>query len=140
ELSLVAIYGRALTTEEVARNFAAGVPAAVNYAALLPPPISQPVDFVKDVQPLLRKHCFECHAAGNEEGGVNLGIRQRVLEGGDHGPVLMAGDSANSRLIHLVAALDKQEVMPPQAKPLSNDEVGLLRAWIDQGAKWPDGA
>ncbi len=142
ELSLVAIYGRALSAAEVARNFEAGVPAAVNYAALLPPASSRQVDFVKDVQPLLRKHCFECHAAGNEEGGVNLGIRQRVLEGGDHGALLIKGDSANSRLIHLVAALDPKEVMPPSpdGKLLSKEEVGLLRAWIDQGAKWPDGA
>ncbi len=142
ELHLVAIYGRALSAEEVARNFAAGVPAAVNFAALLPPSSSRQVDFVKDVQPLLRKHCFECHAAGNEEGGVNLGIRQRVFAGGDHGAVLIKGDSANSRLIHLVAALDPKEAMPPppDGKPLSKEEVGVLRAWIDQGAKWLDGA
>src|SRR5262249_31299656 len=68
------------------------------------------------------------------------GIRQRVLEGGDSGPVFIPGDSANSRLIHLVAALDRQEMMPPEGKPLSQEEVGLLRAWIDQGAVWPDGA
>jgi hypothetical protein len=140
ELHLVALYGRALTEEEIARNFAAGVSTVVNYAALLPPASSQPVDFVKDVQPLLRKRCFECHAAGNEEGGVNLGIRQRVMEGGDQGPVLIPGDSANSRLIHLVAALDRQDRMPPDGKTLSPEEVGVLRAWIDRGAKWPDGA
>ena len=83
ELHLAAVYGRALTEEEVAQNFAAGVATVVDYAALLPPAASRKVDFVKDVQPLLRKRCFECHAKGNEEGGVNLGIRQRVLEGGD---------------------------------------------------------
>jgi len=140
ELHLIAIYGRALNEEEVTRNFSAGVSAVVNYAALLPPAITRQVDFVNEVQPLLRKRCFECHAAGNEEGGLNLGIHQRVLEGGDQGPVLTAGDSANSRLIHLVAALDQQEVMPPDGKPLSPEEVGLLRAWIDQGAQWPAGA
>lgn len=115
-------------------------PAAIDYAAMLPPAVSRQVDFVKDVQPLLRKHCFECHAAGNEEGGLNLGIRQRVLEGGDRGPALVQGDSAKSRLIRLVAAIDPKQVMPPDGKPLSKDEVGVLRAWIDQGAKWPDGA
>jgi hypothetical protein len=117
-------------------------PASADDAERLPPASLRQVDFVKDVQPLLRKHCFECHAAGNEEGGVNLGIRQRVFEGGDRGPVLIKGDSAKSRLIHLVAALDPKEAMPPlpDGKPLSKDEVGVLRAWIDQGAKWPDGA
>jgi hypothetical protein len=53
---------------------------------------------------------------------------------------LIPGDSANSRLIHLVAALDKDDAMPPEGKALSPEEVGLLRAWIDQGANWPDGA
>jgi hypothetical protein len=140
ELHLVAIYGRALSEEEVANNFAAGVASVVNYAVLLPPAISRQVDFLSDVQPLLRKHCFECHAAGNEEGGLNLGIRERALEGGDHGPVLVPGDGANSRLVQRVASLDKQDQMPPDAKPLGREEVGLLRAWIDQGAKWPDGS
>ena len=91
ELHLAAVYGRALTEEEVAQNFAAGVATVVDYTALLPPAASRKVDFVKDVQPLLRKRCFECHAKGNEEGGVNLGIRQRVLEGGENGPVLRPG-------------------------------------------------
>ncbi|HVW02124.1 MAG TPA: DUF1549 domain-containing protein, partial [Planctomycetaceae bacterium] len=137
---LVAIYSRDLSAEEVARNHAAGAPGSIDYAALLPPSHPGKVDFLKDIQPLLRKRCFECHSAGNEEGGVNLGIRQRVLEGGDHGPLFAKGDSTNSRLIHLVAAVNPDEVMPPDGEPLTKDEVGLLRAWIDQGAAWPDGA
>ncbi len=106
----------------------------------LPPVATQRVEFVKDVQPLLRKRCFGCHAKGNEEGGLNLGIRQRVLEGGDSGPVLVPGKSAESRLIQRVAATDADEAMPPEGKRLSPAEVGVLRAWIDQGAQWPDGA
>ena len=140
EIHLVALYGRALSVEEVTRNFAAGLQPAVDDAALLPPANPNPVDFVKDVQPLLRKRCFECHAAGNEEGGLNLGIRQRVLEGGNNGPVLIKGDSENSRLIHMVAGLEKETVMPPEGTRLTAAEIGLLRAWIDQGCVWPDGA
>lgn len=140
ELHLAAVYGRPLTEEEVARNFAAGVATVVDHTAQLPPVASKPVEFVKDVQPLLRKRCFECHAKGNEEGGLNLGIRERFFEGGINGPVLVPGNSASSRLIHLVAAIDKDEVMPPDGKQLSPAEVGLLRAWIDQGAQWPDGS
>ncbi|HEY2253365.1 MAG TPA: DUF1549 domain-containing protein, partial [Planctomycetaceae bacterium] len=140
ELHLVALYGRALSEEEVARNFSAGVRPAVDYAALLPPPAARQVDFVKDAQPILREHCFECHAAGNEEGGLNLGVRQRVFEGSDNGPILTKGDSANSRLIHLVSKLDRESVMPPDGDPLTAEQVGVLRAWIDQGAVWPEGA
>ncbi len=139
ELALVAIYDRALSDAEVQLNYHAGVPRAIDYAALLPPSHPGPVEFVKDIQPLLRKHCFECHSADQEDGGVNLGIRQRALQGGDHGPILLSRDSANSRLIHLVAAIKPGEVMPPEGPRLTPHEVGLLRAWIDQGAIWPTG-
>src|SRR5690606_33027687 len=138
---LVAIYGRALTAEEVAQNLAAGSAAtAIDYARLLPPAVERKVDFVKDVQPILRARCFECHAEGNEEGGLNLGIRARVFEGGDHGAVLVAGKSAGSRLVHLVAGIEPDAVMPPEGESLSREEIGILRAWIDQGAPWPEGA
>src|SRR4029079_13786300 len=53
ELHLAAVYGRALTQEEVAQNLAAGIATVVDYAARLPPATSRRVDFVKDVQPLL---------------------------------------------------------------------------------------
>ena len=139
ELALVAVYSRALSVTEVAQNFSAGVPTSVNFAALLPPAHAGPVEFVKDIQPLLKKHCYECHAADQEDGGVNLGMRQRAMQGGDNGPLLIAGDSANSRLVHLVAAVEKGQVMPPESPGLSREEVGLLRAWIDQGAVWPEG-
>jgi mono/diheme cytochrome c family protein len=140
ELHLAAIYGRSLSADEVSKNFAAGVRPAIDYAALLPSASQTKVDFIKDVQPILRTHCFECHAAGNEEGGLNLGVRQRVLEGSDSGPVFVKGDSANSRLIHLISGLEKGSVMPPDGAPLKPEQVGILRAWIDQGAAWPDGA
>lgn len=139
ELAFVAVYSRALSAEEVDQNFRAGVPTSVNYAALLPPAHGGPVEFVKDIQPLFRKHCYECHAADQEDGGVNLGMRQRAMQGGDNGPILVAGDSVNSRLVHLVAAVEKEQVMPPESPGLSREEVGLLRAWIDQGAVWPEG-
>lgn len=140
ELHLAAIYGRALSADEVARNFAAGVRPAIDYAGLLPPASPMKVDFLKDIQPLLRTRCFECHSAGNEEGGLNLGIRQRVSEGSDSGPVFVKGDSVNSRLIHLVSGLEKSSIMPPDGEPLKPEQISILRAWIDQGAVWPDGA
>jgi mono/diheme cytochrome c family protein len=111
----------------------------IDYAALLPPAIDRTIDFVKDVQPIFRQHCFECHAQGNEEGGLNLGVKARALEGGDSGAIFVATKSAESRLVQLVSGLDKESVMPPETKGLSRNEIGILRAWIDQGAIWPDG-
>lgn len=140
ELHLIGIYGRALSPDDVAQNFAAGVPALVDYAALLPKPAGHPVDFVKDVQPIFRQRCFECHAQGNEEGGLNLGVRRLAMAGGKGGAVIAPGHSAASRLIHMVAAVRKSDVMPPEGKPLTPEQVGILRAWIDQGAEWPTSA
>ncbi|MCA9200624.1 MAG: DUF1549 domain-containing protein, partial [Planctomycetales bacterium] len=140
-LFLVAVYDRSLSVTEVQQNFAAGVPGGMDYNSLLPAPLTRPVDFVHDVQPLLKSRCFDCHVSGNEEGGLNLGIRQRVIEGGEHGPILIKGDSQHSRMIHMVAGLDDVARMPPagEGDPLTDEEVGLLRTWIDQGMPWPDG-
>ncbi len=140
EYHLVAIYSRALSSSEVAQNFAAGLKPAIDYEALLTPPVERNVDFVADVQPILRERCFECHSQGNEEGGLNLGVRARVMEGGEHGPVLVRERSAHSLLIHLVAGIDEDTVMPPDGERLTAEQVGILRAWIDQGADWPSDA
>ncbi|MFO0817196.1 MAG: DUF1553 domain-containing protein [Pirellulales bacterium] len=137
ELQLVAIYERALSEAEVVGNFRAGPPARLDYEKVLPPASKAAVDFVRDIQPLLRKHCFDCHSQDNEEGGLNLTVRQRAFEGGEHGVAIRPGDSAHSRLIHWVAEVEKGKVMPPEGERLSREQVGMLRAWIDQGAKWP---
>jgi mono/diheme cytochrome c family protein len=141
ELHLLAIYDRALSSEEIVQNFKAGASwAVVDYTALLPPAADHKVDFGRDVQPVFRAHCYECHSAENEEGGLNLGVKSRALEGGEHGPVFSPGRSAASRLIHLVAGIEKDGVMPPKDKPpLSKHQIAVLRAWIDQGAEWPAG-
>ena len=136
-LHLVALYSRALSAADIATNFAARAPPAIDYASLLPPALKREVDFVSEVQPLLRDTCFDCHSSGNEEGSLNLGIRQRTLEGGEHGRVLIPGDSANSRLVHLIAGLEPERMMPPEDTPLTPEQIGLVRAWIDQGAAWP---
>ncbi len=137
ELHLVAIYHRALSNEEISRNFSAGVGASADYAALLPAAAKREVDFVNDVKPIFREHCFECHATGNEEGGLNLGTRARVMEGGEGGLILMRGNSGASRLVHRVAGIKEDEAMPPEGDRLTDEQIGILRAWIDQGAEWP---
>ena len=140
EIHMAAVYSRALSDAEVSQNFAAGVPGALDYEQLLPPASPRPVDFIADVQPILRSHCFECHAAGNEEGGLNLGVRSRVFEGGESGRPIEPGDSTHSRLIHLVAGVREGQLMPPEGDRLTDEQIGILRAWIDQGADWPAGA
>ena len=60
------------------------------------------------------------------------------MAGGDSGPAIVPGKGAESRLIRYVAGLVEDYQMPPEdaGKPLSSEQIGVLRAWIDQGAKW----
>jgi Protein of unknown function (DUF1553)/Protein of unknown function (DUF1549)/Planctomycete cytochrome C len=104
----------------------------------LPPAVSQPVDFTRDVAPILSKSCYSCHGSRKQKSGLDLHDPQRALAGGDNGPAIIPGKSAESRLIRYVAGLDEENTMPPEGagEPLSAAQIGLLRAWIDQGARW----
>jgi hypothetical protein len=108
----------------------------------LPPAAARTVDFQRDIRPLFARACLSCHGAAKQRGGLRLDDGAAALKGGDSGAVLKPGDAVNSRLLRLVAGLDPDLKMPPGDRPpLGADEVGLLRAWIEQGAKWPqDGA
>lgn len=107
----------------------------------LPPAGDQAVDFVRDIQPIFAAHCVECHGPDKRKGGYRLDINHIAFEGGDsHAPNLLRGDSANSPLIKFVAGLEPDMEMPPDGPPLGAKEIATLRAWIDQGADWPDSA
>jgi mono/diheme cytochrome c family protein len=102
----------------------------------LPAPASQPVDFARDIHPILDVSCAKCHARGKAKGGFRIDDRQALLEPADSGPAVLPGNSRDSYLIHLVSGLDPDFVMPDKGTRLTPAEVGLLRAWIDQGAPW----
>src|SRR5215213_2925069 len=99
----------------------------------LPPPANIKVDFEKHVQPILAQKCHSCHGEDAQQAGLRLDRRQAAMRGGDYGPVIIPGDSAKSKLIRRVTNGDGGLQMPPTG-PLSNEEIGILRAWIDQGA------
>jgi mono/diheme cytochrome c family protein len=106
----------------------------------LPPASAEQFDFLRDVRPLLVARCYRCHGPNKQTSGLALHRRNRMLAGGDSGPAIVPGKSEKSRLIHYVAGLDGDHVMPPPGKGerLTSKEIGLLRAWIDQGARWPE--
>lgn len=103
----------------------------------LPPAADVKVDFAKDIGPLLENRCLGCHSAQLQSNGLRLDSREALLTGGYTGPAIRPGDSAGSKLIHLVAGLEKGIVMPLDGDRLTAHQIGLLRAWIDQGAEWP---
>jgi hypothetical protein len=93
------------------------------------------IDFARDIGPLLAKRCTVCHGAQQQMSGFRLDSREAALKGGAMGVDIVPGQSAESRLIRLVAGLDKK-FMPPMGAHLTAEEVGILRAWIDQGLDW----
>ncbi|MCC9642429.1 DUF1549 domain-containing protein [Rhodopirellula sp. JC740] len=98
------------------------------------------IDFVRDIQPILREHCYECHAGTTEEGGLNLGIRDAAFRGGDSDAAIVPGKSDESLLVQLVNGQDGW-IMPPESHPpLNKIQIQQLRDWIDQGASWPKDA
>jgi mono/diheme cytochrome c family protein len=109
----------------------------------LPEAAQQQINFARDIQPIFAARCYDCHGPEAHEGGLRLSRGQDALAGGDNGPVFAAGKSAESKLIKLVAGLGENgKRMPPQdeGEPLSQEQISLLRAWIDQGAQWPQTA
>jgi Protein of unknown function (DUF1553)/Protein of unknown function (DUF1549)/Planctomycete cytochrome C len=108
-------------------------------AAKLPPPAAREVDFVRDVRPLFEARCWKCHGEAKHESGLSLFRKEPAFAGGDNGKAFEPGKSAESRMIRYVSGLDSETVMPPdgEGERLNAEQVGLLRGWIDQGAKWP---
>ena len=127
----------------LALAFAASVASAIEVdLTKLPPPAQRPVDFRKDIEPIIQRACQKCHGAEKQKSGYRLDLKSSALTAGDnYAPNIHPGKSAESPLIHFVAGLDPDMKMPSKGDPLTSDEIGLLRAWIDQGASWPeDGA
>ncbi|MSR56422.1 MAG: DUF1553 domain-containing protein [Planctomycetaceae bacterium] len=106
----------------------------------LPPAAERSIDFVKDVRPILASTCYSCHGADKQKSDYRLDLKASALKGGAIGDAILSGKSAESPLIHYVSGLDEQIKMPPQGEPLTAEQIGILRGWIDQGANWPDGA
>jgi mono/diheme cytochrome c family protein len=105
-------------------------------AKSLPPPASHSIDFAKEIKPIFEASCTKCHGRGKEKGGFRIDTRETLLKGGDSGPAVVSGKSAESLLIALVQGFDPDNVMPKKGSRLTSAQVGLLRAWIDQGMPW----
>ncbi|QDS88007.1 Planctomycete cytochrome C [Rosistilla ulvae] len=99
-----------------------------------------PVDFVKDVRPILQQRCYSCHAEQKQKSGFRLDIKASAFDGGDgYGAAIVAGDVDGSPLIELVTSDDEDMRMPPGADGLPAAEIDILTRWVQQGAVWPDG-
>ena len=100
------------------------------------------VDFVKDIQPILENNCVRCHHEGKEKpkGGLMLSTREEAFKGGKSGLVIVPGEPDKSSLYtSTILPVTDDNHMPSEGDPLTKAQTELLRKWILQGAKWPDG-
>jgi len=129
----------------------------------LPPVAKQEgVTFEKDIQPMFKEACLRCHGEQRPRANLRLDSEEGVLKGSKDGKVIEPGHSEQSKLVFAVSEINGKISMPPKPrppkampgvngatnapaptpppmdhpwKPLTTDQVGLIRAWIDQGAK-----
>lgn len=111
--------------------------ADVDLSKLPPAATTKGLTFDKDIKPLFEKSCFKCHGAEKQKGKMRVDSLEATLKGGENGESVVKGDSLKSSLIVAVSGLDPDMAMPPEGKgqPLTKEQVGIVRAWIDQGAK-----
>ncbi len=97
------------------------------------------LDFPHEIVPVLKQHCGKCHTGDQRKGGFSLNTRETTLSGGESGPVITTGKSAESDLIHRLSSEDLDVRMPPEGPRVPAEQVELLRRWIDLGLPWEQG-
>ncbi len=108
---------------------------ALALATLLP---AAPVDYVRDVKPILTQHCYRCHGASQQKSGMRADTAAFLRTGGDSGPSLVAGKSADSLLVQTILGTHDDIARMPYKKPaLTDAQIATIRTWIDEGAVAP---
>ena len=114
------------------------LPLLLLLAAALPD-AAPAVDFQREIQPILARHCTRCHGPAETEAGLNLTRQTSVLSELESGErAIVAGDPEQSTLWQRICAEDASERMPPEGDPLSKEQKEVIRRWILQGASWQE--
>ncbi len=96
-------------------------------------------DYSKDVAPILTKYCAGCHNGDDAEGKLSVESYADLQKGGEHGASVVPGQAASSRLIRLVTGEAEPKMPPEDNEAPTSDEIAVLKAWVEAGAKGPDG-
>jgi len=122
--------------------FSFSLAATAADTALPPASAKKDVTYATDIKPIFDANCAKCHSGDRAKAKLHMDTLEGVLKGTKMGKIVTPGDSANSFIVKSVshATADKDEWMPPTpnkagAKQLTPEQIGLVRAWIDQGAK-----
>ncbi|WP_231740651.1 PSD1 and planctomycete cytochrome C domain-containing protein [Thalassoglobus neptunius] len=121
------------------RPFFYGIAAClmVGSYGIADPGTVKPVDFDREIQPILQARCASCHGSEAREGGLRFLGRDDLFLRNDSGePAIVAGEPSASELIRRIEA-DEFERMPPEGPPLNEEQITLLKRWIQEGVSWP---
>jgi hypothetical protein len=133
-----AVLGLAVATAQAGEG---GKKSTVDVSKLPPASDKAGVTYATDIKPIFDHSCVKCHGAEKQKAKLRLDSLEASLKGGEDGKVITPGKSAESVLVHNVAHLgEPDDYMPPpdnkdKLPPLTKEQIGLIRAWIDQGAK-----
>ena len=126
----------------LAAAFSFTLTATADDAKLPPASDKKDVTYATDIKPIFGANCAKCHSGDRAKAKLHMDTLEGVLKGTKAGKIVTVGDSANSLIVKITAHAteDKDEWMPPTpnkagAKTLTPEQIGLVRAWIDQGAK-----
>lgn len=92
--------------------------------------------FEKEVRPLLARHCHECHGPGKQESGLRLDSREGSRRAGASGTAAVVPGKPDESLLLKAVGYEGDLQMPPNGK-LADEEIAVLRRWIESGAPWP---
>jgi len=97
-----------------------------------------PVDYARDIEPILTRHCLDCHGPDKQKSDLRVDQRASLLRGGDYGlAAIVPGKPGESFLLETVLGQDPDMTMPPKGDPLTGEQIDLLTRWIKEGASWP---
>ncbi len=104
---------------------------AVIAAPVVAAPAQKPISYAEQIRPILQAKCIQCHAEKSQKAELNLGSADGIRQGSESGAVLVAGKPDESRLLEVLL----EGEMPPEGEGdrLSDDEIELIRRWIEQG-------
>ena len=96
------------------------------------------IDFRKEIFPIFESSCFACHGEEQQMGELRLDAKANALEGGVSGPSIVPGSAQASPLVRRISHAEGVNPMPMGSEKLSESQINRIRAWIDQGAEWPE--
>jgi mono/diheme cytochrome c family protein len=104
---------------------------------LVTPAPARDIDYLRDVKPIFKKHCYSCHGSLKQEGSLRVDTAAAMARGGDSGPAIESGNPDSSYLLSRITDEAESTRMPQESAAMSAQEVAIITAWVEQGAASP---